>query len=389
VKGVTVKHKTRNDDKYKLTILVPVYNEENTLKKVLTDTVSLPINKYEVIIVDDASKDKSPRIIDSFLKHHKSSQVSVRHFKHEINKGKGAAIQTAVNHAKGEYFVIQDADLEYDPKDIPALLEKAKTGNYDVVYGSRFLGNIQNMPKANYIANRGYNIILRILYGTKITDMHTCYKMVRTKLIQDLKITSNGFDYATELVSKLLKRGINIQELPISFNGRTKKEGKKIDVMDGIECAYKLFRFKFTNSEKMFGERSTTFARFMIVGGTGFITNYLVLVFLAQIFSMDHIIAEIIAAIIALHVTFLLHDRWTYKLHTPEGTEKLPRKARYVSYLFTNSLGSLVTVVAFGFLYGYLTRFTSLLTAALAGLIWNYLINTYVIWAKKRTASVE
>jgi putative flippase GtrA len=104
---------------------------------------------------------------------------------------------------------------------------------------------------------------------------------------------------------------------------------------------------------------------------------------------MNHIAAEIIAAIVALHLTFLLHDRWTYQLHTPIGTERLPRSARYISYLFTNSLGSLVTVIAFGFLYSYLTRFTSLLTAALAGLVWNYLVNTYVIWAKKKTLNID
>lgn len=368
-----------------LTILIPVYNEEKTLKRILNSTASLPTPKYEIIIVDDCSKDKSPQIIADFLKTHKSKNVSVKHFKHPVNRGKGAGIQTGLKHASGEYFVIQDADLEYNPKDIPRLLSRARTGNFDVVYGSRFLGNIKGMPKANYLANRGYNIILRLLYNTKITDMHTCYKMVRTSLLRELGITSNGFDYATELVSKILKRGITIQEVPISFKGRTKKEGKKIDVMDGIECAYKLLRFRFTDSEKMFGEKSTTFWRFIIVGGVGFISNYIILVLLTQFAGMNHVLAELIAAIIALQITFILHNRWTYILHTPKGTARLTLGARYASYIVSNSMGSLITVIAFSFLYEHLTRLTALLSAAILGLCWNYIINTYVIWQKKNT----
>lgn len=368
-----------------LSILVPVYNEENTLKKILNDTTSLPIDNYEVIIVDDASKDKSPKIIEDFIKRFKSKNVSVKSFRHSVNKGKGAGIQTALEYAIGEYFVIQDADLEYDPKDIPTLLDEARNNNYDVVYGSRFMGDIKDMPRANFFANRGYNIILRMLYRTSVTDMHTCYKMVRTSLIKDLGITSNGFGYATELVSKILKRGIEIHEVPVSFKGRTKKEGKKIDVMDGLECAYKLLRFRFTRNEKLFGEKSTTFARFMIVGGTGFVSNYIILVAMTQFAGLGHVTGEIIAAFFALHITFALHDRWTYLLHTPKGTEKLKFRYRYVAYIFSNAFGSFMTVVAFGLLYEHMTRFTALLTAAILGLCWNYAMNTYVIWRGRKS----
>jgi glycosyltransferase involved in cell wall biosynthesis len=378
------KNKPKQTDKM-LSILVPVYNEEKTLKKILKDTTSLPIEKYEVIIVDDSSKDSSPKIIQGFVKQFQSKSVTLKSFRHSVNKGKGAGIQTALVHATGEYFVIQDADLEYDPIDIPKLLSEANTNNYDVVYGSRFLGNINNMPKANYIANRGYNIILRLLYKTSVTDMHTCYKMVRTSLIKELGITSNGFGYATELVSKILKRGIDIHEVPIGFNGRTKKEGKKIDFMDGLECAFELLRFRFTSSEKLFGEKSTTFTRFMIVGGTGFVSNYLILVLLTQLAGLGHVLAEIIAAFFALHITFALHDRWTYLLHTPKGTEILKFQYRYIAYIFSNAFGSFMTVVAFGLLYEHMTRFTALLFAAILGLCWNYAMNTYVIWRGKKS----
>jgi len=369
--------------KNELSILIPVYNEEKTLRKILTSTTDLPIKEYEVIVVDDASKDKSPQIIKAFAKEFKSSNVDLIVLRHEKNSGKGAGIQTGLKQAKGEYFVIQDADLEYDPKDIPAILHKAVTDNCDAVYGSRFLGDIKGMPKANYYANRGYNLILHILYNTKITDMHTCYKMVRTRLMKELKINSNGFDYATELVSKLLKRNILINEVPVGFKGRTKKEGKKINVMDGIECAYKLLRFRFSKNDKLFGEKSTTFGRFIIVGGTGFIINYIILVLLSQFAGVQHVIAETIAAFIALQVTFILHDRWTYQIHTPPGTAKLSFSKRYASYFFSNAFGSLMTVVAFSFLYSYLPRFISLLLAALIGVAWNYFMNKYIIWCSK------
>lgn len=232
-----------------LTIMVPVYNEEKTLQKVLNSLLNLPIESYEVIVVDDCSKDKSPEIIKSFSHIKTSPHVMFKYFSHDKNSGKGAAIKTALTKASGKYFVVQDADLEYNPKDIPTILSCAVENEYPVVYGSRFMGSIKDMPLPNYYANKFYNILIRLLYRVKITDMHTCYKMVRTDIMQDMKMTSDGFDYATELVSKLLKRGIKIREVPISFKGRTKKQGKKINYNDGIECTYQIFAYKIKLSK--------------------------------------------------------------------------------------------------------------------------------------------
>lgn len=229
-----------------LTIMVPVYNEEKTLLKILNGVTSLEIDSYEVIVVNDGSKDKSPLIIEKFSSEFKSPNVKLRVINHSKNRGKGAGIKTGIKHAQGAYFVIQDADLEYDPKDIPPLLKAAMKHDKDAVYGSRFKGKMSGMPKPNYYANKFYNVLLRRLYDTQITDMHTCYKMVRTPLIRELNMTSEGFGYATELVSKLLKRGIDIHEEPVSFKGRTKSEGKKINYKDGIECTYGLIRYKFS-----------------------------------------------------------------------------------------------------------------------------------------------
>jgi glycosyltransferase involved in cell wall biosynthesis len=366
-----------------LSILVPVYNEEKTLLKILKATTSIDIGRYEVIVVDDASTDGTGMIIEKFKKGFKSKNVTLSTFKHLRNLGKGAGIQTGLKHAKGEYFVVQDADLEYNPRDIPPLLKEAQINNYDVVYGSRFLGDIKSMPRANYYANVGYNIILRILYRTSVTDMHTCYKMVRTSLFKELKMSSNGFDYATELISKLLRKGYEIHEVPISFVGRTKHEGKKIDILDGVECAYKLLSFRFGGSGYLYSEKGTTALRFLIVGGIGFLTNYAILVVLTQFNTVQHIIAETIAAAVALQVTFLLHNSWTYNLKTQVSDVRLPLTARYVSYILTNAFGSFMTVVMFGVLYSYVPRLPSLLLAAVLGIVWNYLVNTYVIWSTR------
>jgi len=201
-----------------------------------------------VIVVDDASRDKSRQIIEEFQQGFSNPSVTLKVFEHKENRGKGAGIKTGLEHAAGKYFIIQDADLEYDPGDIPALLQKAVDGGHAVVYGSRFLGDPKDMPRANYYANRFYNFVLRRLYNTAITDMHTCYKMVQTDIMRELEMSSEGFGYATELVSKILRRGIPIHEGPISFSGRTKRQGKKIGVKDGLDCLYMIFRYRFARN---------------------------------------------------------------------------------------------------------------------------------------------
>ena len=368
----------------KLTILVPVYNEENTVNKVLQQTANLPIDQYEIIIVNDASVDKSGEIIDKFEKSFKSKNISLRVISRKRNRGKGAAIKTGIKYATGEYFVIQDADFEYDPREIPKLLKAAQKNGHRVVYGSRFLGEISHMPKANYIANIFYNLLLRVLYGKKITDMHTCYKMVQTDLLRDLDMQSNSFDYATELISKLLKKGVTIHELPIRFHGRTKLEGKKIDVMDGIECLYKLFIYRFMDITNERTIASVTVLRFLLVGLIGFIINYVVLVLLTDLVKLSHIGAEIIAALLAFHVTFVLHDKWTYKLKLVSKPAVLSLSNRYITFILTNSIGAAMTVVVFALAYNYVNRLPALLIGALSGLIWNYLFNSLVIWRTKK-----
>jgi glycosyltransferase involved in cell wall biosynthesis len=233
-----------------VTIVVPVYNEERTLRKILDLAVSLPIESYEVIVVDDASADKSPQIIQDVKDSTNREGVVLQSYRHSKNRGKGAGIKTALQHATGTYFVVQDADLEYDVREIPNLLNAAKQRNAPVVYGSRLMegGKVTGMARTNYVANKMYNFLLRRFYSTNITDMHTCYKMVKTEVMKSLTMKSEGFDYATELVSKLLKRGYEIHEVPIAYHGRSKKEGKKIGYADGVECVYKILKYRFTKT---------------------------------------------------------------------------------------------------------------------------------------------
>lgn len=361
-----------------LTVVIPVYNEQKTLEKILEKVGQLPLRKFEIIVVDDASKDKSPDIIKRFFKKHNKLKHTI--ITHGTNKGKGAGIKSALEVAKGKYFVVQDADLEYEPSDIVPLLEYAISHKQEVVYGSRFLGSIKNMPRPNYIANIFYNLLLKILYGVKMTDMHTCYKMVKTDLMRDLHMTSDGFDYATELVSKLLRRKKDIKELPISFNGRTKREGKKINLMDGLECLYKLVAYRFAPTDDMFQSSGVTTIRFMIVGLLGFLVNYLVLVFFSEVLQLSHLAAEIIAMAVALQVTFLLHDNWTYRVRVKKGQERLSIPKRYAAFISSNLLGGAVTVIVFSVLYNVMLRSVALFIAAMAGLVWNYVANKYVTW---------
>jgi|GEM_PF-766187 len=366
-----------------LTIAIPVYNEEKTIEKILKETTSLGIKNYEVMIVDDSSKDSSLKIIKDFVAKNEAPNIKIKILEHRYNRGKGAGIKTALAQAKGEYFIIQDADLEYKPREILKILRKAKKQDLDVVYGSRFKGKIKNMALANYVANLSYNFLLRLLYRTKITDMHTCYKMVRTSLFKRLEMNSQGFGYASELVSNLLKRGIEVSEVPISFNGRKKDEGKKIDFIDGIECYRDLLYYRFKTEPLNRTDDFKILVKFIFVGLAGFLTNYIILWSLTFFYGLSKVYSQIIGAIVAIQVTFLLHDIWTYKIEN----RRLLRWnifARYFSYILSNSAGSIMTVLLFAFFSRFLGILQALIISATIAMIWNYYINRLIIWRSKK-----
>ncbi|MEZ5358014.1 MAG: glycosyltransferase family 2 protein [Candidatus Zixiibacteriota bacterium] len=226
----------------RLSIIVPIYNEEQTLKTLVDLLLSLD-ESIEIILVDDASADSSYSILQEY-----GYTPNIRILHHEKNQGKGAAIRTGLELATGEYTVIQDADLEYDPHDIIKMLEVAHKNNADAVFGSR----IHN-PQSGISYRRFYwggqllTLLANILYGVHISDESTCYKMVRTSLMKSLNLTCTRFEFCPELVAKLGKRRVKIYEIPISYNPRKIYEGKKIRWYDGAEAIWTLFRLRIMN----------------------------------------------------------------------------------------------------------------------------------------------
>ena len=226
----------------KLSVIVPVYNERNTLVEILRRmrSVELPDGiECEIIVVDDGSSDGTRDVLRQL------GDSTVRVVMHDVNQGKGAAVRTGFAHATGEFILVQDADLEYDPEDWPKLLAPVLRGRARVVYGSRFTGERRNMLLLHWIGNRFLSLTTNVLYNTTLSDMETCYKLVDRKLLVDLGLRSDRFDIEPEITAKILKRGIRIYEVPISYMGREFDEGKKITWRDGFAALWTLVKFRF------------------------------------------------------------------------------------------------------------------------------------------------
>jgi len=219
---------------------MPIYNEENTLEQCLNAVLKSPYTT-EVIMVDDGSKDGSREILSNI----KNDKVKV--ILHKQNQGKGAAVVTALKNAKCEYVLIQDADLEYDPKEYSKLLKPVIEDGAWVVYGSRFSGVYKNMRFTSKMGNKFLTLMTRILYGASLTDMETCYKLMKRDEIKDFQIKSHRFDFEPEITAKILKKNIPIIEVPITYLGRAMDEGKKITWRDGVVALWTLIKYRFVN----------------------------------------------------------------------------------------------------------------------------------------------
>lgn len=224
----------------KLSVIIPVYNEAKTIAELIQRVEAVPIDK-DIIVVDDYSADGSRDVLQSLNHPH----LSV--FYHEKNLGKGAAVRTGIEHATGDYVVIQDADLEYDPREYPKLLEPILQGQADVVYGSRFKGQIQDMTLVQRVGNRFLTVWTNLLYGTTLSDMETCYKLVPTKVMRGLHLRSRAFDFEPEVTAKLLRRGYRIVEVPIAYAARNTLEGKKISWTHGFPALWCLIKYRFVD----------------------------------------------------------------------------------------------------------------------------------------------
>ena len=230
--------------KEKLSIIIPVYNEEKTIAEIIkkVDEVKIPGIEKEIIIINDCSKDNSDKIIKSLIGKYKN----IKYFEHKINQGKGAALRTGFSHVMGDYVVIQDADLEYNPEDFKRLIIPIKNKKADVVYGSRMLGKIEGFQiTSHYYGNLFLSFITRILYNNKITDMETCYKMMRKDVLKNIKLKSNSFDIEPEITSKIIKKGYKIIEIPINYKSRSFIEGKKIHWDDDLFALWTLVKYRF------------------------------------------------------------------------------------------------------------------------------------------------
>lgn len=226
----------------KLSVIIPVYNEVESIQTILKRVQATRL-AHEIVVVDDGSRDGTRDILKKL-----DGKKGVRVILHEKNQGKGAAVRTGMFAAGGDVLLIQDADLEYDPRDYPELLQPIREGLADVVYGSRFLGKPHRVTMFwHMVANKWLTLMTNILYDTILTDMETGYKVFRREVIEGMTLRANSFDFEPEFTAKVLKRNYRIFEVPIRFNPRDYSQGKKIKLGDAFEAVWTLLKYRFVD----------------------------------------------------------------------------------------------------------------------------------------------
>ena len=222
-----------------LSVVMPVYNERDTIEEIIPRVLAVPL-RIELIVVDDGSTDGTRELLAALQARHPFTLIL-----QERNQGKGAALRRGFAAVSGDVVVIQDADLEYSPEEYPGLIELICQGRADVVYGSRFLGRHRVFLFTHYLGNRFLTIITNVLYNTMLSDMETCYKVMRTEVLRSMTLDSDGFGIEPELTAKIFKRGYRVYEVPITYDGRGYDEGKKITWRDGLVALWVLLKYRF------------------------------------------------------------------------------------------------------------------------------------------------
>jgi glycosyltransferase involved in cell wall biosynthesis len=244
----------RIPEDFTLSVVIPVYNEVNTLAEILRQVRAVPVNK-QIILVDDCSKDGTRELLQRMAE----SETDLTIAFHDVNRGKGAALRTGFQHARGQVVIVQDADLEYDPSEYPQLLQPILEGKADVVFGSRFIGEKHRVLHYwHSLANKFLTCLSNMFTNLNLTDMEVCYKVFRREVIQGVSLKSNRFGFEPEVTAKVARfempaiegrpmRRCRIYEMPVSYNGRDYKEGKKIGWKDGVQALYCIVRYAFTD----------------------------------------------------------------------------------------------------------------------------------------------
>jgi glycosyltransferase involved in cell wall biosynthesis len=222
-----------------LSVVMPAYNERETIESMIARVLAVPI-RIELIVVDDGSKDGTTEILRELRKKYTFKLL------HKENGGKGSALRRGFQEVAGDLVVIQDADTEYSPEELPELIELICQGRADVVYGSRFLGRHRVFLFTHYLGNCLLTFLTNVLYNTMLTDMETCYKAMRVEVLRSFSLHSNGFGIEPEMTAKIFKRGYRVYEVPITYDGRGYDEGKKITWRDGVVALWVLLKYRFT-----------------------------------------------------------------------------------------------------------------------------------------------
>ncbi len=223
-----------------LSVVMPVFNERETIEEIIRRVLAVPV-RTELLVVDDGSTDGTRDILVRLER-----ELRFKLVLEERNAGKGAALRRGFQEVTGELVIVQDADLEYSPEEFPILIELICQGRADVVYGSRFLGRHRVFLFTHYLGNLLLTFITNLLYNTMLTDMETCYKVMRTEVVRSMSLKSNGFGIEPELTAKIFKRGFRVYEVPITYDGRGYDEGKKITWRDGVVALGVLLRYRFS-----------------------------------------------------------------------------------------------------------------------------------------------
>src|SRR4051795_6311120 len=223
-----------------LSVVMPAYNERATIEEMIRRVLAVPI-RTELIVVDDGSRDGTRDILSRL-----AEELRFKLVLQPANGGKGAALRRGFQEVTGDLVVIQDADLEYSPEEFPQLIELICTGRADVVYGSRFLGRHRVFLFTHYAGNRVLTLLTNVLYNTMLTDMETCFKVMRAEVLQSMTLRSNRFGIEPEITAKIFKRGYRVYEIPITYDGRGYEDGKKITWRDGIVAVWTLVKYRFT-----------------------------------------------------------------------------------------------------------------------------------------------